>query len=91
MAVDALGNPLRVILSAGQIADIDYAAKTIQHFPAQAVAPRNEHGDSRETCQSSLHDDYFHRDGGGENHGPNAQASAHPDQFVLALAGFVTS
>ncbi len=37
MAVDALGNPLRVILSAGQIADIEYAAKTIEHLPTQAV------------------------------------------------------
>ena len=37
VAVDALGNPLRVILSAGQIADIEYAANLIDHFPAQAV------------------------------------------------------
>jgi transposase len=37
VAVDALGNPLRVILSAGQIADIDYAAKTIEHLSAQAI------------------------------------------------------
>jgi transposase len=37
VAVDALGNPLRVILSAGQIADIEYAAKTIEHLPTQAV------------------------------------------------------
>ena len=37
VAVDALGNPLRVILSAGQIADIDCAAQTIAHLPAQAV------------------------------------------------------
>lgn len=37
MAVDALGNPLRVILSAGQIADIDCAAKTIEHLSAQAI------------------------------------------------------
>ena len=35
--MDALGNPLRVILSAGQIADIECAAKTIEHFPAQAI------------------------------------------------------
>lgn len=35
--MDALGNPLRVILSAGQIADIDYAAKTIEHLSAQAI------------------------------------------------------
>jgi len=35
--VNALGKPLRVILSAGQIADIDCAAKTIEHLPAQAV------------------------------------------------------
>ncbi len=37
MAVDALGNPLRVILSAGQIADIDCAAQTIENLSAQAV------------------------------------------------------
>ncbi len=35
--MDALGNPLRVILSAGQIADIEYVAKTIQHLSAQAI------------------------------------------------------
>ena len=35
--VDALGNPLRVVLSAGQIADIKCAAETIHGFPAQAV------------------------------------------------------
>lgn len=35
--MDALGNPLRVILSAGQIADIDCAAKTIEDFSAQAI------------------------------------------------------
>jgi transposase len=35
--VDALGNPLRVILSAGQIADIACAAKTIEHLSAQAI------------------------------------------------------
>jgi hypothetical protein len=34
VAVDALGNPLRVILSVGQIADIDYAAQTIEHLAA---------------------------------------------------------
>mgnify|MGYP003383320246 FL=1 len=37
VAVDALGNPLRVILSAGQIADIDCAAKTIEDFSAHAI------------------------------------------------------
>jgi transposase len=37
VAVDALGNPLRVILSAGQIADIEYAARTIEHLPARAI------------------------------------------------------
>lgn len=37
MAVDALGNPLRVILSAGQIADIDCAAALIENLPGQAV------------------------------------------------------
>ena len=37
MAVDALGNPLRVILSAGQIADIDCAAPLIKNLPSQAV------------------------------------------------------
>lgn len=34
MAVDALGNPLRVILSAGQIADIEQAAALIKDQPA---------------------------------------------------------
>jgi transposase len=37
VAVDALGNPLRVILSAGQIADIEFAANLIDQLPAQAV------------------------------------------------------
>lgn len=37
MAVDALGNPLRVILSAGQIADIDRASALIENLPGQAV------------------------------------------------------
>ena len=32
-----MGNPLRVILSAGQIADIECAAQTIEDLPAQAV------------------------------------------------------
>ena len=35
--MDALGNPLRVILSAGQIADIEYAADLIAQVPARAV------------------------------------------------------
>lgn len=37
VAVDALGNPLRVIVSAGQIADIDCAAALIENLPGQAV------------------------------------------------------
>ena len=37
VAVDALGNPLRVILSAGQISNIDYGAQLIEHLPTQAV------------------------------------------------------
>jgi transposase len=37
VAVDALGNPLRVILSAGQIADIDYASALIKDLPGQAI------------------------------------------------------
>jgi transposase len=37
VAVDALGNPLRVILTAGQIADIDQAAALIEDQPAQFV------------------------------------------------------
>ncbi len=36
-AVDALGNPLRLILSAGQIADIDHAADLIACIPAKAI------------------------------------------------------
>jgi transposase len=35
--VDALGNPLRIILSAGQIADIERAAALIQDQPAEFV------------------------------------------------------
>lgn len=37
VAVDALGNPLRVIFSAGQIADIDCASALIENLPGQAV------------------------------------------------------
>ena len=37
MAVDALGNPLRVILSAGQIADIAQAAALIKDQPAEFI------------------------------------------------------
>lgn len=37
VAVDALGNPLRVILSAGQIADIEQAAALIKDQPAEFV------------------------------------------------------
>lgn len=37
VAVDALGNPLRVILSAGQIADIEQAAALIKGQPAQFI------------------------------------------------------
>lgn len=35
--MDALGNPLRVILSAGQIADIDCAAPLIKNLLSQTV------------------------------------------------------
>ena len=34
MAVDALGNPVRIILSAGQVADIDPATALIKDQPA---------------------------------------------------------
>ena len=37
VAVDALGNPLRVILSAGQIADIEQAAALIKDQPAKFI------------------------------------------------------
>jgi transposase len=37
VAVDAQGNPLRVILSAGQIADIDHASALIENLSGQAV------------------------------------------------------
>ncbi len=37
MAVDALGNPLRVILSAGQVADIEHAGALIADQPALNV------------------------------------------------------
>ena len=35
--MDALGNPLRVILSAGQIADIEQAAALIKDQPAEFI------------------------------------------------------
>jgi transposase len=37
VAVDALGNPLRVILSVGQVSDIEWAPNLIDQLPAQAV------------------------------------------------------
>ena len=37
MAVDALGNPLRVILSAGQITDIEQAEALIKDQPAEFI------------------------------------------------------
>ena len=37
VAVDALGNPLRVILSAGQIADIEQAKALIKDQPAKFI------------------------------------------------------
>lgn len=37
VAVDALGNPLRVNLSAGQVADIEQAVALIQHQPAEFI------------------------------------------------------
>ena len=37
VAVDALGNHLRVILSAGQVFNIEWAPNLIDPFPAQAV------------------------------------------------------
>lgn len=37
VAVDALGNPLRVILSAGQIADITQAGALIKDQPAEFI------------------------------------------------------
>ncbi len=37
MAVDVLGNPLRVILSAGQVSDIEQASNLIDQYPAQVV------------------------------------------------------
>ena len=37
VAVDALGNPLRVILSAGQIADIEQAEALIKDQPAKFI------------------------------------------------------
>ena len=37
VAVDALGNPLRVILSAGQIADIEQAEALIKDQPAEFI------------------------------------------------------
>lgn len=43
VAVDALGNPLRVILSAGQIADIDCASPLIENLPGRAVVADKGH------------------------------------------------
>lgn len=37
VAVDALGNPVQIILSAGQIADIELAAALIKDQPAEFV------------------------------------------------------
>jgi transposase len=37
VAIDTLGNPLRVILTAGQVADIECAPALISHIPASAV------------------------------------------------------
>ena len=37
VAVGALGNPLLVILSAGQVSDIEYAPDLIDQLPVQAV------------------------------------------------------
>ena len=37
VAVDALGNPLRVILSARQVCDIEYAPNLVDQLPAKAV------------------------------------------------------
>jgi hypothetical protein len=37
VVVDALGNPLRVILSAGPIADVHCASALIENLPTQAV------------------------------------------------------
>ena len=37
IAVDALGNPLRLILTAGQVADVTHGATLIKDFAAQAV------------------------------------------------------
>lgn len=37
IAVDALGNPLRLILTAGQESDVTHGAALIKDFAAQAV------------------------------------------------------
>ena len=37
VAVDALGNPLRVILSAGQVADVEQAEALIKDQPAELI------------------------------------------------------
>jgi putative transposase len=47
VAVDALGNPLRIILTGGQRADITQAAALIAGYPAKAVlADRGYDADS---------------------------------------------
>jgi len=37
VSVDALGNPLRVILTAGQVSDIEQAAELIKDLPVQFI------------------------------------------------------
>ena len=47
VAVDSLGNPLRVILSAGQVADIAHAAPLIKDQPADfIVADKGDDADA---------------------------------------------
>jgi transposase len=47
VAADALGNPLRVMLSGGQVADIDPAAALIQDQPAEfSVADKGYDSDA---------------------------------------------
>lgn len=63
VAVDALGNPLRVILSAGQVADIEQAAAPIQINPPIVAAdkgattrmPLSKQLPRRAAVQSSRH------------------------------------
>jgi len=65
VAMDAWGNPLRIILSAGQIADLDCAAALIANLPGQAVVA--DKGNDADHCVAKV-----------EATGATAAISPHP-------------